>query len=364
MVVPALRFEASQSEFFVTLNRRVNDYFSTAQLSRKGSWQTLIKTALMLLLYLGPFAAILTNSLNGWGLLISSILMGVGMAGMGMAVMHDAAHSATSNRGWLNRLTSRSIYLLGSNRLNWKLQHNHYHHNFTNVIGVDEDIGGRSVLRFSPHLPHKKIHRFQHIYAFPLYGLLTISKLVKDFFQLRRYSTNNGEMFNLCFTKAAYLVVVLGLPLLMTDLSWWQVIFGFTLMHLVGGFIMAIVFQLAHLVEAVEQPLPNSAGAIESDWAIHQLKTTANFSTDNYWLTWFVGGLNFQVEHHLFPAVSHVHYAAIAPIVQRTAVEFGVPYHRYESMAAAVRSHRRLLRKLGSQPALNLNLALNVASKS
>lgn len=120
------------------------------------------------------------------------------------------------------------------------------------------------------------------------------------------------------------------------------------MMHWVAGFTLAVIFQMAHVIEETEHhPFPHGTGTIDNQWAIHQLETTANFGTGNRFLNWYAGGLNFQVEHHLFPNICHIHYKAISKIVKETAQEYGVAYNEKPSLAAAVASHYRLLRKLG-----------------
>jgi linoleoyl-CoA desaturase len=213
----------------------------------------------------------------------------------------------------------------------------------------------------SEHAPLRKIHRYQYIHAFFFYGLLTLAKLVKDFTQLAKYnrdgitkqhhSNPKFEYAKMVIVKAAYLFVIIGLPIMLTAFSWWQVLLGFFIMHWVAGCILSTVFQMAHVVEGTEQPLPNTEGVIENDWAIHELLTTADFGRDNRFLTWYSGGLNFQIEHHLFPHVCHIHYHKIAPIVEKTAKEFGYPYNAKPSLLAALTSHIKRLKELGQPSA-------------
>ena len=120
-------------------------------------------------------------------------------------------------------------------------------------------------------------------------------------------------------------------------------------MNFVAVFILTVVFQLAHTVVETTHPLPDKDGNIENNWAIHQMNTTMNFSRNNKLISWYVGGLNFQVEHHLFPNISHVHYSKIAPIVEETAKEFNVPYHSVRSFRSALAQHARMLYRLGNQ---------------
>lgn len=356
-----IKFERDRSQFMATLRKNVNDYFKEKGITPRGNWKIAVKSAVMLSLYIAPFVLMLTVPMYGWMIFPLSVIMGIGMAGTGMSVMHDAVHGSVSKKRWLNDLMGSTIFLMGTTTFTWKVQHNVLHHTFTNIDGMDEDIGNRTVLRFSRHAPLKKIHRFQHIYAFFFYSLMTFSKLIKDFSQLNKYNKEgltreqnakpSVEFIKLIGTKIIYLSMAIGLPLLLSDFTWWQVVLGFVIMHCTGGLIMAVVFQLAHVVEGVEQPLPTEDGAIENEWAIHQLETTSNFSRNNGFLNWFVGGLNFQVEHHLFPNICHIHYKKISYIVEKTALEYGLPYNMKPSFINALASHTRTLRNLGRKEA-------------
>jgi linoleoyl-CoA desaturase len=283
--------------------------------------------------------------------------MGIGEAGVGMSVMHDAAHGAFSNKQWVNNMFSSAMYLLGSNTFNWKIQHNLLHHTFTNIYGFDMDIDTKGVIRLCQHAPLKKFNRFQHFYAFFFYGLMTLSKMVTDLSLLIKFNKEGItaeqnhkpgiEMLKLIITKALYFSVIIGLPMMLTDFSWWQILLGFAILHVTAGMIMSTVFQMAHVVEGTEQPLPNAEGVIEMEWAVHQLHTTSDFARRNIFLNWYVGGLNFQIEHHLFSNICHIHYRKIAPIVEKTAREFGLVYNLKPAFSDALASHFLRLKELG-----------------
>ena len=274
-----------------------------------------------------------------------------------MCVMHDAVHGSFSHNEKMNKLFGGTMYLLGSNVFNWKLQHNVFHHAYTNIEGLDEDIDSKGPIRLCENAPLKKIHHYQYIHAFFFYGLLTISKMVKDFTQLaiynkagitKKYNVDpTREYLRMVAVKIAYLLAIIGLPMLLTHFSWWQVLVGFFMMHWVAGCILSTVFQMAHVVEGTEQPMPDAGGVIHHDWAAHELRTTSDFARNNHLLNWYVGGLNFQIEHHLFPHISHVHYQKIAPIVERTAHQFNLNYNLKPSFASAFSSHVRRLKELG-----------------
>lgn len=351
--------DEQQKQFGVAVRNNVKKYFEENKLSINGNSSMIIKTIVMLLLYIAPFVVILIFPMNAWFGLLMAILMGIGVAGVGMGVMHDAVHCSYSSKPWLNKLLGGTLYLLGSNVFNWKIQHNILHHTHTNINGLDEDIESRGPMRFSEYVPLKKIHRYQYIYAFLFYGLMTFSKLTKEFSQLAKYNKagitrKNGinpvvEYTKMVTYKLIYLFVIIGLPIMLTDFKWWQVLIGFIVMHLITGAILSTVFQMAHVVEGAEQPMPNENGVIETDWAIHQLNTTSDFGRNNLFLNWYIGGLNFQIEHHLFPNICHVHYRKISTIVERTAKEFGLKYNLKPTFFSAFASHVRRLKELGQE---------------
>jgi linoleoyl-CoA desaturase len=302
--------------------------------------------------------------MNAWIALLMAVLMGAGMAGIGMCVMHDAVHGSYSGKEWVNKILGGTMYLLGSNVFNWKIQHNFFHHAYTNIEGYDQDIAARGPIRLSQYAPLRKIHRFQYIHTFFFYGLMTISKLTNDFPQLieynkagitRQYHINpNFEYVKMVFLKILYLFVFIGLPILFSSFNWWQVLVGFFIMHWTAGCILSTVFQMAHVVEGTEQMLPDAEGIIKSSWAVHELCTTSDFARNNLFLNYYIGGLNFQIEHHLFPNICHIHYRKIAPIVKMTAQQFGFNYNLKPTFMNALHSHIRRLKELG-RPALNTN---------
>ena len=281
-------------------------------------------------------------------------------AGIGMSVMHDALHGSYSSSPAVNRWVGYITYFVGANPFVWKIQHNVFHHTYTNIHGLDEDIKTKVVIRLSHHAGLRWIHRYQYVYAFFLYGLNTLFFIISDFIKLINYhrmgmiqrqkSTLRRELSKLIFTKVLYLFFIVALPILVTPLLWWQVLIGVFAMHVMSGYILTLVFQMAHIVEGVDQPLLNETGDIDNAWAIHQLNTTANFARNNRFLNWYVGGLNYQIEHHLFPNICHVHYRKIAAIVEQTAEEFQLRYMVKPTFTQALHSHVDMLKALGKIP--------------
>jgi len=298
---------------------------------------------------------------QAWWMLALCVMMGFGKAGIGLSVMHDANHGAYSDKKWVNNLMGYSLNLVGASAFNWKVQHNVLHHTYTNVHEVDEDISPRGILRMTPYGEWKFFHKFQHLYAWFFYGLLTLVWVfLNDFKRIARYNREGlvkrqradirTEWLILIVSKVVYLSYILVIPMALLDIVWWQWMIGFFTMHYVAGFILTMIFQPAHVIDGTEYPMPDEEGKMENSWAIHQLRTTTNFANNSTFFSWYVGGLNFQIEHHLFPNICHVHYKSLSKIVKDTAQEFDLPYKSEPTFMHAVLGHAKLLKELGRQP--------------
>jgi|TARA_B100001142_G_C14183695_1_gene597205 linoleoyl-CoA desaturase len=315
----------------------------------------------MFSLLITPYVLISIFSIPTWLQILFSVVMGIGLAGVGMNVMHDGNHGSFSNKKWINRIMGGSIYLLAGNRYNWQVQHNVLHHTYTNIHGHDEDLEAGRIIRFSKHSEWKWFHKFQHYYSVLLYGLLTLNwSITTDFLQMKRYmrrKLSHGKFPNpfvnwskLVISKILYFMFWLIVPILIFNIVWWKVLISFIIMHYTAGLILSLVFQLAHIMNEAEMPTPDSLGNIKNSWAIHQLKTTVNFASNNRFVSWFTGGLNHQVEHHIFPNISHIHYDKIADIVKKTAKEFNLPYNEFKTTKDAVLAHFQYLKLMGIRP--------------
>jgi linoleoyl-CoA desaturase len=348
-----------EMDFVNSLRARVKSYFDDNGISKYANYNMVLKTIFMFSLFFVPYGLMMTKVItNPWPIVFAYILMGFGKAGIGLSIMHDANHSSYSKHKWVNRMLSFSLTLVGGYPPNWQYQHNVMHHGFTNIEGHDEDIDPGKILRFSPNSPLLKHHRKQHIYAWFLYGLMTLTwSINKDFKQIFRYFRDGIEftkgkskaqiITEVIFGKILYYSYILVLPIIILPIAWWAVILLYLGMHFIAGFSLAIIFQTAHVMPDTKYPLPNDEGKVENNWAIHQLQTTSNYATKNKVLSWFVGSLNFQVEHHLFPTVCHVHYRKLSAIVQSTAAEFNMPYNVQPTFSAAIKDHHKMLKALG-----------------
>ncbi len=350
-------------KFFKTLNTRVNDYFKDNNIKKTGDWRLHLKTIVMFTLFFAPYFLILAfTTMPFWLHLVLSVIMGVGMAGVGMNVMHDGNHGSYSSKVWLNKIMGGSIYILAGNVYNWQVQHNVLHHTYTNIPGHDEDLDAGRIIRFTKHAEWSGFHKYQQYYALVAYGLLTFNWcLTTDFKQMGGYlkrKLSYGEFPNttrlwigLVISKIVYFAFWLVIPLMLV--TWWKVLLGFFVMHYTAGLILSLIFQLAHVVEETENPSPNDMGEMDNTWAIHQLYTTTNFAPKSWLLNYYTGGLNHQIEHHLYPNVSHVHYGKIADFVKQTAEECDLPYFEFETMGEALLAHIKHLKDLGQKPAMS-----------
>jgi linoleoyl-CoA desaturase len=353
------------TDFFKTLRARVDAYFEENKISKHANYKMVLKSISVFFVYLAPLICVYCFSLSVPMLILAYSIMGVGMAGVGMSVMHDANHGAYSAHKWVNSLLGWSLNFIGGFSVNWKMQHNILHHTFTNVAYVDEDVKQRIKMRWTPHYPAYRITRYQYIYAFFAYTLSTLLwTLTKDFRQYFGYINSGAlrmkgnemmlDVFNLVASKIFYFTYILIIPIFVFDYAWQWALLGYFLLHVVGGLILTTVFQLAHVVEGPEFPLPNENGIIENEWAIHQMQTTADFGHNNAFLRWYAGGLTHQIEHHLFPQICHIHYPKIEKIVKDTAAEYQVPYHYFDGYFSALKSHIRLLKEFGIEKDFDL----------
>ena len=235
---------------------------------KTGNWRLYVKTTFMFGLLVAPYFLILLTSLGPWIKLCLAVVMGIGMAGVGMNVMHDGNHGSFSRYDWVNKLMGASIYILAGNVHNWKVQHNILHHTYTNIQGHDEDLEAGRIIRFSKHSDWFSFHRFQHYYAVFLYGLLTINWVVSaDFRQISRYLKKKltyrkrlqplRQWIILISTKLLYSGIWIVIPMIFLEMAWWQILIGFFIMHYTAGLILSLTFQLAHVVEDTQMPLPD-----------------------------------------------------------------------------------------------------------
>lgn len=352
--------DVKKTGFFSTVRERVDNYFTENNISKTGNAAMYFKTVFFLGGLLLFYGLIISNQFGLITMWVLSALLGMFAAFIGFNICHDAIHGSYSTNTTLNKVLGYLFNLIGANAYLWSIAHNVVHHTYTNIHGHDEDIEiAPGLIRLNPEEKANKIQRYQHYYAFFLYSLASLSWVMrKDY--IKFFKKNIGthvndhpkkEYVKLFLFKFLYYLVFIVLPLVFVDITWWQFIIGFLTMHFAEGLVLGLVFQLAHVVELTEFPDPNEDGNIEEAWAVHQMRTTANFARKSPIAAFLCGGLNMQVEHHLFPKICHIHYPVISEIVRETAIEFGIPYHEYPTFGEALVSHFKVLKRF-SRPEL------------
>jgi linoleoyl-CoA desaturase len=350
-----LTFNNSNDLFFKSLKRSVEAYFKENGIRKTGNWKLYLKTIVLIPLAILTYVSLLTFPLPAAPALLLCAVLGILIASIGFNVMHDACHGSYSDKKWVNNIMSLTMNALGGNAFLWKQKHNILHHTYTNIQGLDDDIAQSKLLRQSPSQEWMPIHKYQHLYLTAAYSLslflwVGFNDFKKYFFG--RINTTplppmkRQEHFIFWISKFCYAIFYIAIPIYFVGFLPWLA--GYVTMMTVAGIVLSYTFQLAH---AVEGPEFESAGIedkmLETEWAVHQIKTTANFSPNNKVISWFVGGLNFQIEHHLFPRISHVHYGALSKIVKEHCEKFNLPYHSFSNVKEALASHVRTMKKLG-----------------
>ena len=349
------KFPTVKQSFHAELKKRINDYFESTGKSLSGNSHLYTKAIVLIASFLFLYIHLVFFTPGTFWAVLESVLLGIAIAGIGFNIMHDGAHGSFSKHKWLNHVAAFSLNVLGGSSFMWNIKHNVIHHAYTNVDGVDDDIDIQPWLRMTSTQPRLAMHRYQHIYFWFLYSLLYILWVfVLDYQKYFKRRVGDMPLKNMSLSdhivfwsfKIFYLVVFLVIPIYTVGFMAWLI--GFLVCTLVAGFVLSIVFQLAHTVEHTHFPVPHEdTGRLDDEWAIHQLKTTANFAPRNKFISWLVGGLNFQSEHHLFPKVSHVHYANLRRIIKQACQEYDVPYIEYPKMSHAVISHVSFLKQMG-----------------
>jgi len=360
-LIKNIKFSSTiEQEFSQTLKERINEYFKSNNIKKQANAEMYVKTVIMLLVYISPILIVSLDIVSSSFLaILLYAVSGLGIAGIGMGIMHDANHGAYTTNPKLSFFLGHTLDFLGCSSKMWKFQHNILHHTYTNIHGHDEDITAPVfLLRFSPHSKLYKIQKYQHYYVWFFYSLLTLFWVTgKDFVKCTYYykiglipnkKAYRLQLLKFIPLKLYYFTTVVFLPYYFSSFSLGTIITGFLVMHFLAGLLLSIVFQMAHVVPNMEFPEPPERDdKMDENWFIHQLQTTSNFSPNNKLLFWYLGGLTNQVEHHLFPKICHVHYPKLSKIVAQTAKDFSVPYHVNKSFLSALSGHIKILKALG-----------------
>jgi linoleoyl-CoA desaturase len=350
------KFTAGANAFHAELKKRINNYFIEVGHSPTGNYKLFVKAIILVVSFLAVYVHLIFFTPPALIAILECILLGGLTAAIGFNVMHDGAHGSFSKYNWVNKMAGLSLNFLGANVFMWNTKHNVIHHAYTNVDGIDDDINAGVFLRLCETQKKYRLHKFQHYYFWAAYSLLYLYWIFftdyKKYFSKKIGSVpikkmDISEHISFWAFKFFHLCMFVILPIYMVGFLPW--IIGFMAYGLFAGFVLSMVFQLAHTVEGTHFPQANPVtNKLEDDWAVHQLKTTANFATKSKVISWLVGGLNFQIEHHLFPKISHVHYPQISKIIREACAEYGITYIEYPKLRQAVASHVNYLKHVGS----------------
>jgi linoleoyl-CoA desaturase len=349
------KFSNIHHSFHTELKAKISEYFLEVGRSTTGNYKLFLKAVILMVSFVVVYIHLVFFTPPVLWQVFESILLGGLVAAIGFNVMHDGAHGSFSKYKWINRLAAFSLNILGGNSFMWNMKHNVIHHAYTNIDGVDDDIDIQPWLRMSSTQKKYRLHKYQHLYFWILYSMLYIFWVfLLDYQKYFKRRIGNMPVKKMTWSdhlifwgfKLVHLFLFIGLPVYMVGFESWLI--SFLIFTLVAGFVLSIVFQLAHTVEHTAFPVADlETGKMEDEWAVHQLKTTANFATKNKLVTWFIGGLNFQIEHHLFPKISHVHYPALHGILKKVCEERGLPYIEFKNLRFAIASHVAFLRQMG-----------------
>lgn len=346
---------AKHGAFRAELNRRVNAYFEDNNLSKKGGFWLFLKAVIILGWFWLSYVAMVFWAEPYWMVALCAMSLAFALSGIGFSIMHDGGHGSSSERPWLNRVAAHTLDMVGGSSHLWAFKHNVIHHQFPNVDGIDHDIIAEPFLRMADSQTYRPHYRWQWVY-FPLAYMFLSGKwmVFDDFKTMLRGQLGHMRTPTIPLKKKIEIVVwklvtytwAFVIPFIVHGVVW--TLITFVIWASISGVVLAMVFQLAHCLDtAVLTPRPEQGNRLDTTWAQQQLATTVDFAPNNPLVTWYVGGLNFQIEHHLFPRISHVHYPKIAPIVREVCEQFGVPHRTNPTLRDALASHIRHLRRLG-----------------
>jgi linoleoyl-CoA desaturase len=349
------KFPKDGAGFLTELRRRSDAYFAETGRSERDCWQMYLKTAVILAWLTTSYALLVFAAPTVWLAVPLAISLALAISAVGFSIQHDGGHHAYSRYTWVNRLAAISLDLIGASSYVWRWKHVVFHHTYPNVVGQDTDIDAGVLARFAPQQRRRWFHRWQHLYLWVLYGASAAAwHLYTDFREVitgsicaHRIPRPKGwDLVVFILGKLVSIGLLLGVPMLVH--SWWVVLTFYVVVTAVVGVVLTATFQLAHCVGEAEFPQPVDGGRqMEDAWAVHQVQTTVDFARRSRVLCWLMGGLNFQVVHHLFPKICHIHYPAISRIIEETCRDFGVRYSTHRSLMAGIASHFCWLRRLG-----------------
>lgn len=347
-----LKFKSDDHSFQKDCRLLREKFFKEKGVNYTGNWKLYSKSLIIGFGFILLYSLIVFTSISIWIKVLLLIPFGINVAMIGFNIMHDGGHDSFSSQRWVNIITANSLNILGGSAHIWNVKHNQVHHTNTNVHGHDNDIDN-TIIRVHPEQEYHWYHKFQHIYGPFAYSL---SYLFWIYYQdIAKYSKGHVCGYPLRFSfwqhvifwlsKFIHITIFILIPLIWY--SGFQVFIGYLLFTMTTGLLISFVFQLAHVVPKANMVTAIDNKFVESNNKIHQVMTTCNFSTKSRFWTWICGGLNFQIEHHLYPEVSHIHYPSLQKEVKDLFKRHNLEYNEYDTIISAIWAHLATLWRFG-----------------
>ena len=341
----------AEQDLFITLRQQVMQV--VAALERRRRWTIKAKAILFPLLYIAAYVSVLFWGNNVTILYTCYLLLGGFLVLNFLNLIHDAVHQTLFAHAWINHLYVYFLDIMGANSYIWKIRHIRLHHNYPNVMGWDSDFEQSPMARVFPHGTYAAIHKYQHIYLPLLYPLYLFNWLLvrdfKDFFIKSKlvWKVNQHiptvEYIKLFLFKGLFLFYIIVLPKLVLSVSWTQVLIAFIIMVFTASITSLLVLLSPHATPESEFPLPDEQGMLPDSWFMHQLNTTNDVTSDNWFIRFFMGSFNYHIAHHLFPHVNHVYYPEVTAVITSFARKHQLPYRSFK-LSHSLLNHYRLLK--------------------
>lgn len=355
-------YDWDSSDFYPVVKGRVEKLLKDSKLNEGESSVLFFKTFLV---FLGWAVFYYLAMIQGW--ILAAVVLGVFHAQIGINIAHDGAHGTYSKNKIIQTIASYGMDIMGGCSVVWQHQHNIGHHPNCNKHGdakhaskhdgYDPDAtSGAPFIRITPNQPWRPAHRFQHFYIWGLTTMMGFKWFVNDiraFFFRRKYlsfefyETSTTDFWVQLITKAVFIVHAVIIPLSIHPFARWFPMFLLYVFTI--GYMFVLMFSVNHLTENTIYPNETDFTG-PRDWAMYQVRTTSNFATHSLFWTWFSGSLNFQIEHHLFPGITHTYLPYIQPIVKQACKEYNLPYKDFPSYWDAFYSYYHHIKTLGQSP--------------
>jgi len=339
---PPSKFSFDENGFIMTIQRRGREYFAGNKLSTKGPiWHQIL--AIMAIFVIGGLIYPAFIMGNIWAAFAHGLVKGLTAVNAG----HSMSHFSLFTIGWLNTFVFRAFSpLVLSTHQIWSTSHIISHH-INTLTGIDLQ-DNYPVKRVQPGLPHMWFHRIQVFYVPIVYLFGVPLWTLSDFFSsIPVLFHGKHEMRHLSVSQRLENTIALGLNILIT-LALPFIFLPFPLAFAVFcasnvPSSLMLVLQIAVNHEVPECMNKSNPDKERVDWGAHQVLTSHNFGVESAFALHTSGGLNMQIEHHLFPSVHYTHYRALSKIVKQACMEFNLPYNTSKHLPEAVVKHFRLL---------------------